>query len=85
MGKALKKYNKSAEKNIEDEIQSIAVVREHLDLIDNIFHKFNRDPYFNGTSLEQLQCLNQASEFVQITEKIELRFMGLAKRLKAAY
>lgn len=85
MGKALKKYNKTTKKNIEDITQSIAVVREHLDLIDNIFYRFDRKPYFNGASLEQLQCLNQASEFVQITEKIELRFMGLVKRLKAAY
>src|SRR5690606_18759170 len=32
-----------------------------------------------------LDCLNRASEFVQLTDKIEKRFMALVKRLKAAY
>lgn len=33
----------------------------------------------------QLDCLNRAAEFALQTKKIELRFMGLVKRLKAAY
>jgi type I restriction enzyme R subunit len=35
--------------------------------------------------VEQLNCLNRAAEYAQITNKIEKRFMHLVKRLKAAY
>ena len=61
------------------------MVKDHLDLLGKIFHKFDTKPYFNGTPLEQLNCLNMAAEFVQITDKIEKRFMALVKRLKAAF
>jgi type I restriction enzyme R subunit len=35
--------------------------------------------------LQQLNTLNQAAEYVQATKELETRFMGLVKRLKAAY
>jgi type I restriction enzyme R subunit len=60
-------------------------VRDHLDLLGRIFHQFDTKPYFSGSPVEQLQCLNQAAEFVQLTDKIEKRVMALVKRLKAAY
>jgi type I restriction enzyme R subunit len=60
-------------------------VRDHLDLLGRIFHQFDTNPYFSGSPVEQLQCLNQAVEFVQLTDKIEKRVMALVKRLKAAY
>lgn len=41
--------------------------------------------YFDGSPLDQLNTLNSASEYVQLTKDIENRFMYLAKRLKAAY
>ncbi|QTR53089.1 type I restriction endonuclease subunit R [Thiothrix unzii] len=41
--------------------------------------------YFYSTPVEQLTYLNLAAEFVQLTQKLEQRFMGLVKRLKAAY
>ena len=61
------------------------MVRDHLDLLARIFHQFDTAPYFSGSPVEQLQCLNRAAEFVQLTEKIEKRVMFLVKRLKAAY
>jgi len=85
MNLALAKYSKGEGDNFEDIQQSLVVVKNHLDLISNIFHKFNSSKYFNGTSLEQLNALNRAAEFVQLTKDIETRFMGLVKRLKAAY
>lgn len=51
----------------------------------SIFHKFDSQPYFSGEALAQLACLNSAAEFVQLTQKVEKRFMALVKRLKAAY
>lgn len=85
MNLALAKYSKGEGDNFEDIQQSLVVVRNHLDLLSNIFHKFDSTKYFKGSSLEQLNTLNMAAEFVQITKEIETRYMGLVKRLKAAY
>jgi type I restriction enzyme, R subunit len=40
---------------------------------------------YRSFPLQQLHTLNQAAEFVQSTQQQERRFMGLVKRLKAAY
>lgn len=85
MNLALAHYSKADSSNIEEIDASIVVVRDHLDLLGRIFHQFDTKPYFSGSPVEQLQCLNQAAEFVQLTDKIEKRFMTLVKRLKAAY
>lgn len=85
MNLALAHYTGGEGKNFEEIAQSITVVKDHLDLLAKLFHKFDTKPYFEGSSLEQLQCLNMAAEFVQLTQKLEKRFMMLAKRLKAAY
>ncbi len=85
MDMALKQYSSGDQSNIEDIQASIVVVRNHLDLLKRMFYKFDTSHYFSGTPLEQLECLNMASEFVQVTHKRETRFMNLIKRLKAAY
>lgn len=85
MNLALKKYSKLDGQNIEDIAQSVVAVKDQLDLLGKIFHKFNLVPYFEGSPLQQLECLNKAAEFVQLTQQLERRFMGLARRLKAAY
>ncbi len=85
MNLALAQYSKTDSSNIEEITQSVVVVKDHLDLLAKLFHKFDMAPYFSGKPLQQLHCLNMAAEFVQITDKIEKRFMHLVKRLKAAY
>jgi type I restriction enzyme R subunit len=85
MNLALAQYNKGDSDNFEDIEASIVAVRNHLDLLAKLFHKFDTAKYFNGTSLQQLNTLNLAAEFVQVTKETETRFMGLVKRLKAAY
>jgi len=85
MNIALAQYSKGENAKIEDVEQSTIVVKDHLDLLGKIFHRFDKKPYFSGEPLAQLDCLNMAAEFVQITDKIEKRFMELVKRLKAAY
>ncbi len=85
MNQTLAKYSKTDASNIEEIAQSITVVRDHLDLLNRLFHQFDKKPYFGGQPMDQLECLNKAAEFVQLTEKIEVRFMSLMKRLKAAY
>lgn len=85
MNLALAKYNKGDQDNFEDIEKSLVVVRDHLDLIAKLMHKFDSSKYFNGTAMEQLHTLNQAAEHVQATKELETRFMGLVQRLKAAY
>jgi type I restriction enzyme R subunit len=85
MNLALAQYNKTDSQNFEDIQQSVVVVKDQLDLLAKIFHKFDTSKYFRGTALEQLNALNMAAEFVQLTQELEKRFMYLVKRLKAAY
>lgn len=85
MNLALAKYNKGDEDNFEDIAQSLVVVKDHLDLLAKIMHTFDASNYFKGSTIEQLHTLNQGAEFVQKTKELETRFMGLVKRLKAAY
>lgn len=85
MNLALKKYSEGDKDNFEDIQQSLIVVRNHLDLLAKLLHKFDSSKYFSGSALEQLNTLNMAAEFVQLTKEMETRFMGLVKRLKAAY
>ena len=85
MNLALALYNKGEEENFEDIQESFIVVKNHLDLLSKIFHKFDSSKYFGGSALEQLNTLNMAAEYIQQTKELETRFMGLVKRLKAAY
>jgi type I restriction enzyme R subunit len=50
-----------------------------------LFHTFDSSKYFKGTTIQQLNTLNLAAEYVQQSKEFETRFMGLVKRLKAAY
>jgi len=85
MNKALAMYSKTDETNFEDIAQSIIVVKDHLDLLGKLMHRFDEAPYFTGQAVAQLNCLNNAAEFVLQTQKLEHRFMALVKRLKTAY
>lgn len=85
MNLALKQYSESDKDNFEDIAESIIIVRNHLDLLAKQFHTFDSSKYFKGTTIQQLNTLNLAAEYVQKTKDFENRFMGLVKRLKAAY
>ena len=85
MNKALAQYSKTDETNFEDVAASVIEVKNHLDLLAGLFHKFDTSPYFSDQAVAQLNCLNYAAEFVLATDKKQKRFMDLVKRLKAAY
>lgn len=85
MNLALKQYSEGDRDNFEDIAESIIIVRNHLDLLAKLMHKFDSTNYFKGTTLQQLNTLNMAAEFVQQTKDTETRFMGLVQRLKAGY
>lgn len=85
MNLALKQYSTIDSQNFEDIAQSIIVVKDHMDLLNAVFHNFDHSLYFFGSPIQQLNTLNKAAEYVQLTQKLEKRFMNLVKRMKAAY
>ncbi|WP_016956256.1 type I restriction endonuclease subunit R [Catenovulum agarivorans] len=85
MNKALAQYSKGDSTNFEDIEQSLIVVKDYLDLLNQMFSPFDASAYYSGDPVAQLSCLNWAGEFVLQNKKFERRFMELVKRLKAAY
>jgi type I restriction enzyme R subunit len=85
MNTALKKYSKVHPGDFEDTEKAVGILRDCLDLLRMLFHKFDSSKYFSGSPLEKLLCLNNAAEFVQLTEEIETRFMSTVIRLRSAY
>ncbi len=85
MLEAIKKYGSPQESPIDELAISLAAFRNHLALIDDLIHSFNANKFFNGNPLERLNCLNSAAEYIQAVKDTETRFMGLSRRLKAAY
>ncbi|MDA2846268.1 type I restriction enzyme subunit R domain-containing protein, partial [Escherichia coli] len=85
MNQALAMYSRIDATNFEDIQQSVTEVKNHLDLLGQVFYDFDSRDYFSSEPQAQLSCLNHAAEFVLRTQKVERRFMGLVKRMKAAY
>jgi type I restriction enzyme, R subunit len=85
MNIALAKYSKVDADDFEDINKAVIIVKDQLDLLAKFFNKFDSKNYFNGTPLQQLDCLNKAVEFVQLTAEMEKRFIGLTRKLRSAY
>jgi len=81
MNLALAQYNDIDSQNFEDISLSVVVVKDHIDLLGKIFHTFDSSKYFSGSSLEQLQTLNKASEFA-LKRKTLKTIYAFGKRLK---
>lgn len=82
---ALKKFNNDDSSVFEGLEEAIKVFRDQLEIIDRLFRNFDSSKFFVGNSVEKLECLNQASEYIQRTEEDEQRFMHGVKSLKSAY
>lgn len=85
MNIALAMYSNIAEDDFEDVEKAVSLVKDQLDLLRKIFYKFDSTDYFQGTPLQQLNCLNRAAEFVQSSEDLENRFMRIVRKLRGAY
>jgi type I restriction enzyme R subunit len=70
MNLALKQYSEGDKDNFEDIAESIIIVRNHLDPLAKLFHTFDNSKYFKGTTIQQLNTLNLAAEFVQQTKEL---------------
>lgn len=85
MDTALRKYAKYDDGDIEGVEKAIAIVKDELEVIDNMLHKFDSSKYFTGSNIEKFTCLNDAAEFIQKTKDIETRFMANARRMSRAF
>lgn len=75
----------TADDDFEDLDKAVVIVKDQVELLRQFFHQFDTTDYFAGNPVEQLKCLNRASELVLQTEQSEKFFVDVTKKLKSAY
>ncbi|QES89653.1 type I restriction endonuclease subunit R [Rhizosphaericola mali] len=75
----------TADDDFEDLDKAVIIVKDQVELLRQFFHQFDTTEYFEGNPVEQLKCLNRASELVLETEQSEKFFVDVTKKLKSAY
>lgn len=85
MNVALRKYTNFEKEELDDISQAVTIVLDQLEVLDQMFHNFNAKDYYTGSPVEQLNCLNLAVEYVQLTQDLELRFMAAVRKMKQAF
>jgi len=85
MNIALKKYTNFECDEFEGIEQSVKIVKDQLEVLGQMFHNFNSDDFFIGTPKQQLDCINRAVEYVQLSNELETRFMAAVRRMKQAF
>ena len=85
MNIALRKYTNFEKEELDDVSQAVTIVLDQLEVLDQMFHNFNAKDYYVGSPVEQLNCLNRAVEYVQMTQDLELRFMAAVRKMKQAF
>lgn len=87
MMKAIKQYDGGGGgDNIGNIEATLKILRNHMELAGVLLHGFDASDFFHNTNaLSRLHCLNKAAEFIMAVKDNELRYMGISKRLKAAY
>ena len=84
-GLILKKYTNFECDEFEGIEQSVKIVKDQLEVLGQMFHNFNSDDFFIGTPKQQLDCINRAVEYVQLSNELETRFMAAVRRMKQAF
>ncbi len=85
MNAALRKYTNFEREQLDDASQAVTITLDQLEVLDQMFHNFNAKDYYEGSPIEQLNCLNRAVEYVQLTQDLELRFMAAVRKMKQAF
>ena len=87
LNNALKQYAGGGDlgENVETIEQSLTLVKDELDIMRRMFAHFDYTKFSTGTPLEQLECLKNAAEFIQSSEKTQNLFMGHVKKMKSAF
>ncbi|MFB9120176.1 type I restriction endonuclease subunit R [Bergeyella porcorum] len=86
LNEALGQFNNQNDpEDFKDLSQVEIVIRDQMELLRQLFHHFDTQPYFNGNPNERLACLQKASDYVLKTQESEKLFFDLTKKLKSAY
>ena len=85
MNLALRKYTNFEKEELDNIDQAVDIVKDQLEVLDQMFHNFNARDYHEGSPVEQLECLKRAVEYVQFTQELEQRFMASVRRMKKAF
>ena len=85
MNLALRKYTNFEKEELDNIDQAVNIVKDQIEVLDQMFHNFNARDYYEGSPVEQLECLKRAVEYVQLTQELELRFMASVRRMKKAF
>ena len=85
MNEALKKYTDGEQEEFEDSEKAVVIVKDQLSVLKAMFNKFDSTAYFTGSPLQQLETLNKAVEYVQLTSELEKRFMDAVRKMKKAF
>ena len=85
MMEAIKIYGGPQQSPVDEISITLGIFRNHLKLIDDLLCNFNATNFYVGSPLERLKCLNFGAEYIQSSKEMELRFMSLSRKLKAAY
>ena len=82
---ALKKYTNFERDEFEGAEQSVVIVKDQLETLAQMFSHFDSSDFFAGTPKQQLECINRAVEYVQLSGEFETRFMAAVRRMKQAF
>ena len=85
MNIALRKYTNYEKKELDDISRAVTIGLDQLEVLDQMFCNFSAKDYYEGSPVEQLNCLNRAVEYVQLTQDLEVRFMAAVKKMKQAF
>ena len=82
---AVKAFGDESENPVDELGASLKILRNQLALLDQLMDGFDARPFYTGTPLVRLMCLNNAAEYIQQVNDMQTRYMGLTRRLKAAF
>ncbi len=75
-------FNREVFKDVE---VAINLVKDQLDILNRMFHKFDASGFYSNNGVLRLETLNKGVEYAQLTKEFERRFMDNSKLLKSAY
>jgi type I restriction enzyme, R subunit len=85
LNEALNMFTSHDKEIFKDVEVAVRLVKDQLDTLDRMFHKFDDTNFYGANNVLRLETLNKGVEFAQQTKDFETRFMQNAKILKNAF
>lgn len=62
-----------------------AIVDEKISVLDEIFHKVNKNEFFSGTESERFKAIQNGADYILADENLKKEYLKITKQLKNAY